>query len=41
MSELKVEIVSAQGHIHSGVAKSVFLPGELGELGILPATRRC
>ncbi len=36
MSELKVEIVSAQGHIHSGVAKAVFLPGELGELGILP-----
>lgn len=36
MSELKVEIVSAQGHIHSGVAKAVFLPGEMGELGILP-----
>jgi F-type H+-transporting ATPase subunit epsilon len=36
MSELKVEIVSAEGHIHSGVAKAVFLPGEMGELGILP-----
>ncbi len=36
MSELKVEIVSAQGHIHSGTAKAVFLPGDQGELGVLP-----
>ena len=36
MSELKVEIVSAQGHIHSGAAAAVFAPAEMGELGVLP-----
>jgi F-type H+-transporting ATPase subunit epsilon len=36
MSELKVEIVSAQGHIHSGAAAMVFAPAEMGELGVLP-----
>lgn len=36
MPELNVEIVSAQGHIHSGAATAVFAPAEMGELGVLP-----
>ena len=31
-----VDIVSAEGAIHSGLAAMVFAPGEMGELGIAP-----
>ena len=31
-----VDIVSAEGEIHSGVAEMVYAPGEMGELGIAP-----
>lgn len=31
-----VDIVSAEGAIHSGQAAMVFAPGEMGELGIAP-----
>lgn len=33
---VRVDIVSAEGAIHSGSAKMVYAPGELGELGIAP-----
>ena len=33
---LKVDVVSAEASIFSGEAKFVALPGEAGELGILP-----
>ena len=36
MATLKVEVVSAEEQIFSGEAKFVALPGENGELGILP-----
>ena len=36
MSQLHVDIVSAEGHIHSGEAAMVFAPAELGEVGIAP-----
>ena len=31
-----VDIVSAEGAIHSGLAEMVFAPGKMGELGIAP-----
>ncbi|EIC20718.1 F0F1 ATP synthase subunit epsilon [Thiorhodovibrio frisius] len=31
-----VDIVSAEGAIHSGMAAMVYAPGEMGELGIAP-----
>jgi ATP synthase F1 epsilon subunit len=31
-----VDIVSAEGEIHSGLAAMVYAPGEMGELGIAP-----
>ena len=31
-----VDIVSAEGQIHSGVAEMVFAPAEMGEVGIAP-----
>ncbi|MBK1647593.1 F0F1 ATP synthase subunit epsilon [Rhabdochromatium marinum] len=31
-----VDIVSAEGAIHSGLAAMVYAPGEMGELGIAP-----
>jgi F-type H+-transporting ATPase subunit epsilon len=31
-----VDIVSAEGAIHSGLAAMVFAPGEMGEVGIAP-----
>lgn len=31
-----VDIVSAEGAIHSGLATMVYAPGEMGELGIAP-----
>lgn len=36
MANLKVDVVSAEESIFSGQAKFVALPGESGELGILP-----
>ena len=36
MATLKVSVVSAEGSIFEGEAKFVALPGEGGELGILP-----
>jgi F-type H+-transporting ATPase subunit epsilon len=36
MSTIRVEVVSAEEQIFSGQAKFVALPGESGELGILP-----
>ncbi|WP_101048809.1 F0F1 ATP synthase subunit epsilon [Macromonas nakdongensis] len=36
MSTIQVEVVSAEESIFSGPAKFVALPGESGELGILP-----
>lgn len=36
MKTLQVDVVSAEASIFSGEAISVVLPGEMGELGILP-----
>jgi F-type H+-transporting ATPase subunit epsilon len=36
MSTIQVEVVSAEGAIFSGAAQFLSLPGELGELGVLP-----
>lgn len=36
MTQLHVDIVSAEGHIHSGEAQMVFAPAEMGEVGIAP-----
>lgn len=36
MSTIQVDVVSAEESIFSGAAKFVALPGEAGELGILP-----
>lgn len=36
MATIKVDVVSAEGEIFSGQARFVSLPGEAGELGILP-----
>jgi F-type H+-transporting ATPase subunit epsilon len=36
MATIKVDVVSAEEQIYSGQAKFVALPGEAGELGILP-----
>lgn len=36
MSSIQVDVVSAEESIFSGLAKFVALPGEAGELGILP-----
>jgi len=36
MATIKVDIVSAEGEIHSGEASMVFAPGLMGELGIAP-----
>ena len=36
MATIQVDVVSAEGSIFSGEAKFVALPGEEGELGILP-----
>ena len=33
---IHVDIVSAEGEIHSGVAEMVYAPGVMGELGIAP-----
>lgn len=34
--DLHVEIVSTEAELFSGAARRVFVPGELGEMGILP-----
>ena len=36
MANLHVEIVAAEGHIHSGEATMVFAPAAMGEVGIAP-----
>ena len=36
MTTIRVDIVSAEGEIHSGEAKMVFAPARLGEVGIAP-----
>lgn len=36
MTALHVDIVSAEGHIHTGEATMVFAPAEMGEVGIAP-----
>jgi F-type H+-transporting ATPase subunit epsilon len=36
MASIQVDVVSAESNIFSGLAKFVALPGENGELGILP-----
>ena len=36
MANLHVEIVAAEGHIHSGEASMVFAPAAMGEVGIAP-----
>lgn len=36
MTTLKVDIVSAEGHIHHGEAAMVFAPASQGEVGIAP-----
>ena len=36
MSNIHVDIVSAEGQIHTGEAKMVFAPAEMGEVGISP-----
>jgi F-type H+-transporting ATPase subunit epsilon len=36
MKTIRVDIVSAEGEIHSGDAKMVFAPASMGELGITP-----
>lgn len=35
-SELNIDIVSAEGEIHSGTAQMVYAPAEMGEVGIAP-----
>lgn len=35
-TNLKVDIVSAEGQIHSGGARMVYAPAEMGEVGIAP-----
>ena len=36
MNTLQVDIVSAEGEIHSGEARMVFAPAKMGEIGIAP-----
>ncbi|MDP9142517.1 MAG: F0F1 ATP synthase subunit epsilon [Pseudomonadota bacterium] len=36
MANIHVDIVSAEGQIHSGEATMVFAPAEMGEVGIAP-----
>ncbi len=36
MATIHVDIVSAEGEIHSGEAKMVFAPAKMGEVGIAP-----
>ena len=36
MATIQVDIVSAEGEIHSGEARMVFAPAKMGEIGITP-----
>jgi F-type H+-transporting ATPase subunit epsilon len=36
MATIQVDIVSAEGEIHSGTASMVFAPAQMGEVGIAP-----
>ena len=36
MATIQVDIVSAEGEIHSGEATMVFAPASMGEVGIAP-----
>ena len=36
MATIQVDIVSAEGEIHSGEAQMVFAPAQMGEVGIAP-----
>ena len=36
MATIKVDIVSAEGEIHSGTATMVYAPAKMGEVGIAP-----
>lgn len=36
MASIRVEIVSLEGHIHTGEASLVIAPGRMGDLGIAP-----
>ncbi|WP_420465230.1 F0F1 ATP synthase subunit epsilon [Panacagrimonas sp.] len=36
MANLHIDIVAAEGHIHSGEAVMVFAPASMGEVGIAP-----
>jgi F0F1-type ATP synthase epsilon subunit len=36
MNTIKVDIVSAEGEIHSGTARMVYAPAKMGEVGIAP-----
>ncbi len=36
MATIKVDIVSAEGEIHSGEANMVYAPAEMGDVGIAP-----
>ncbi len=36
MATIQVDIVSAEGEIHSGDASMVFVPAKMGEIGIAP-----
>ena len=36
MATIQVDIVSAEGEIHSGEAAMVFVPAKMGEIGIAP-----
>jgi F-type H+-transporting ATPase subunit epsilon len=36
MATIKVDIVSAEGEIHSGEARMVYAPAKMGEIGIAP-----
>ncbi len=36
MATIQVDIVSAEGEIHSGEAQMVFVPAKMGEIGIAP-----
>ena len=36
MSTLNIDIVAAEGHIHSGEASMVFAPASQGEVGVAP-----
>lgn len=36
MANLRIDIVAAEGHIHSGDATMIFAPAGMGEVGIAP-----